>query len=461
MLTEWQLGLGATIQVLIGMTAPVLSVVAAVTAVTTAITYLYQTSESFRSLINEAVGNLLNILSNLYKSCIQPIFDCLYKLYEMILKPLALLISDVFVTTIDALGSIVLSLWNNIFVPFVNFIINILGTAIQGVCDILEGWMPVIEDLIGFLNKLWKEVLKPVAEFIKKGFCGAFSEAKKILVPILGEIEELFSGFVDIIVGLLTLDPSKIEKGWDKVIGVFKNVYDLIYGIFHGIGDWFLQQFNGASEAIANTLSFIKNIPDKITMKVTALKEKAFDTVKSAWDSMKDKTASFKAKVATTWSDLKSKYKSLKDNFKDRTADFKVKLSTIVGNVKNFINSIIKSVNKNIIAKLDFSIKVPDWLGGGKWGWKAPRIPQLAYGGVVNKATLGVFGEAGTEAVIPLKNNTEGHDLIASLIGERMPQSDGGGTYIIQLVTETGEVLTQKIIKNIKDYEKRTGRPAF
>ena len=89
-------------------------------------------------------------------------------------------------------------------------------------------------------------------------------------------------------------------------------------------------------------------------------------------------------------------------------------------------------------------------------------MQYLAQGGVVNRATLGVFGEAGTEAVIPLKRNTQGLDLIAQKLAERLPLGgDTGGTYVINLVLENGKILTKMIIDNIKEYEVQTGKPVF
>lgn len=57
---------------LTGMTAPVMGIVAGVAAVTAALVYLYQTSDSFRSLVNEALENLLSILTNIWNSLLKP-----------------------------------------------------------------------------------------------------------------------------------------------------------------------------------------------------------------------------------------------------------------------------------------------------------------------------------------------------------------------------------------------------
>lgn len=51
--------------------------------------------------------------------------------------------------------------------------------------------------------------------------------------------------------------------------------------------------------------------------------------------------------------------------------------------------------------------------------------------------------------------------MIANKLLENMPVKQGDGTYLIQLVLEDGTVLAKKLIKNIKDYEIMTGKPAF
>jgi hypothetical protein len=50
-----------------------------------------------------------------------------------------------------------------------------------------------------------------------------------------------------------------------------------------------------------------------------------------------------------------------------------------------------------------FEVKIPGWVPkwGGK-GWEMPDLPKFADGGIVTGPTVGLIGEAGPEAVIPL-----------------------------------------------------------
>lgn len=71
----------------------------------------------------------------------------------------------------------------------------------------------------------------------------------------------------------------------------------------------------------------------------------------------------------------------------------------LTGSFKSAINTIIGWWNN-----LSFSIDIPDKIPGmpDSFSITTPNIPMLANGGIVNKPTLAVIGEAGAEAVIPL-----------------------------------------------------------
>ncbi len=83
----------------------------------------------------------------------------------------------------------------------------------------------------------------------------------------------------------------------------------------------------------------------------------------------------------------------------------------ITSAIKGAINTIIQTVNGMINALNKVSFKIPDWfpVGGGKnFGFNIPNIPKLAEGGIVTKPTLALIGEAGPEAVVPLKRGAAG-----------------------------------------------------
>ena len=94
---------------------------------------------------------------------------------------------------------------------------------------------------------------------------------------------------------------------------------------------------------------------------------------------------------------------------------------------KDFVNVIISGVNVLIKGLNKVSFDIPDWvpaIGGNKFGFNIPLIPKLAQGGVIDKPTLAMVGEAGKEAVMPLENNTAWIDKLADKLSGKMQASN-------------------------------------
>lgn len=91
---------------------------------------------------------------------------------------------------------------------------------------------------------------------------------------------------------------------------------------------------------------------------------------------------------------------------------------------KGFINLMIDGINALLKGLNKINIDIPEWLGGGKIGFDIPLIPKLAKGGIVDKPTLAMVGEAGKEAVMPLENNTGWIDQLAEKLGGKLGASN-------------------------------------
>lgn len=99
----------------------------------------------------------------------------------------------------------------------------------------------------------------------------------------------------------------------------------------------------------------------------------------------------------------------------------------------------IKTLWNNTVGRLSFT--VPSWVPGiGGKGWTAPR---LAAGGIVNRPTIALIGEAGPEAVVPLT-------------GRNAPAM-GGVVINVYALTSNAEV-GQKVWEALSEYERISGR---
>jgi copper chaperone CopZ len=113
------------------------------------------------------------------------------------------------------------------------------------------------------------------------------------------------------------------------------------------------------------------------------------------------------------WTDIKKTFSNVTNAIADGmdkaiTSAMNWVMKKAIGIINGFISAInaaigvinlIPGVSINKIAKLE--------------------VPKMAKGGVVNSATLAMFGEAGKEAVIPLENNTEWMNILADRINQR------------------------------------------
>ena len=291
-----------------------------------------------------------------------------------------------------------------------------------------DGWatyyvQPVVDvtvDIDDIFNKGdYKDVNKALYDMFSDAFGeGAFADA----------FADTFTGWWELISGEYSatewIDGFKAyaKDSWDG----FKKGWDLYY--VKPTVEITSKILDKKKELEKDFKVMTKNIIGKVVEFTADIPQKWAD-LQTSWDGLKNhvknEVANFTAKIPTKWSDLSERWDSLKKNFKDRSVDFTVKLKTAVGSVKNFVNSLIDAINTNIVAKLDFNVKAPAWLGGKKFGWSAPRIQRLAKGGITNGSTLANIGEAGREAIIPLENNTGGLQEIATLISDRMGNSGG------------------------------------
>lgn len=89
----------------------------------------------------------------------------------------------------------------------------------------------------------------------------------------------------------------------------------------------------------------------------------------------------------------------------------------------------------------------------GLSGW--PRISFAARGGVFRSATLTMLGEAGTEAVVPLENNTGWMDVMAQKLGDRLGGTGGGSITVPVYIG--GEKLAETVVNVLNAQTRCTG----
>lgn len=360
MFSNWQLGIGQTIQMLLGVSTPVLAIVAGVAAITAALLYLYQTSDGFRNLVNEAVSNLFGILSNIYNNLLVPLFTFLSDVFTTVIVPLATFISKVFVKAVEAVATIALSFWNNVLTPIANFLVDILAIALQGVIDIWQGWKPIIEQLFDALNWLWDNCLSPLVDFVVGTFTSTFENWGDLINKLIPDVKKIFKGLIDFFVGIFTMD---MDKAWAGIKTIFEGFRNFLKNVFNT--DW--------TKIIGKF-----GVPLNIVM----------GTIKAIWGTIKGifkgiitfLTGVFTGDWKKAWQGIKNIFSSI---VKGIANIFKSPINAIIDGINSFTGGLNK-------------IKIPDWVPvvGGK-GFNIGKIPHLAQGGYVkaNTPQLAMIGD--------------------------------------------------------------------
>lgn len=206
------------------------------------------------------------------------------------------------------------------------------------------------------------------------------------------------------------LNPHQYESSGTKIKKWFGNLWEGIKDVFQNIGTWFKNIFNDAWKAVKGVFSGVGEF------------------FAGVWNTIKKQFSEIGQKIGNAVSNAFSKA-----------------VNWVLDKAIGLINGFIKALNKaiSIINKIPgVDIKKIDML----------EVPQMAKGGIVNSATLALFGEQGREAVVPLENNTEWMDVLANRIAER---NNTPSKIVLML---DGKELGYASINSINGITKQTGK---
>lgn len=220
-------------------------------------------------------------------------------------------------------------------------IMDVLGgimTAFEGLHDtfqmIAEGkdweeigkfiWQGIINGITNFLNWAWtklQEAFWGIVDFVKNLF-GIHSPSTVF--------EELGGYMIDGLLGGIMAGLKNIGA-WIK-----EHILDPILGGITGAVSFFKEAGGKLWDGIKNAYDGAKK---KIIATVTAVKEKAFDTAKKAWDSVKSKVSTLQAKVVNATKNVSDTVKKYWESVKTKTATLTAKAKEAVSGSLSKIKS--------------------------------------------------------------------------------------------------------------------------
>lgn len=333
---------------------------------------------------------------------------------------------------------------------------NGIGTAIENVQNRIAKAIAKIIDHIG------QEKISQAINNISEGF-SAVADVVINIIDFLSANQWILE-FVGTFVGVLTaisvamwavnaaMMASPIT--W-IVLGISAIIAGIVLLITHikEVGQFFQSVFGGVAE-------FLGNICQTIGAFFTGLWEGFKAGVQGAWDFITGifgNLASFFGSIfSSAWEAVKAVFSTGGQIFMGIVDGITSAFRTIVNAIITGINHVVALPFNAINGFLSF-LKGIDILGIKPFDWvgtiDVPQIPLLAQGGVVSGATAAVIGEEGTEAVLPLENNTDNWaGTLANILTEKMAEdgtTGAGGTINVYMTNEINNELDAQEIGRI------------
>lgn len=330
--------------------------------------------------------------------------------------------------------------------------------------EIVKHW----DDIKAAAQAVWtaiKDFFAGIWEGISTAAQNVWNGIKNFFSAVWDGIKAVFQFALAFIVGLLIVGFDAL--GID-IIAVWNNVKQAIADIWEGIKNGFKAAFGFLEDVTKAEIDFIKAAWDSIVSNISAAIEavrQVIETIttaiKAAWDfvwgAIRDYVVTrfneIAEKVRFFLSIVKTAFDAFIEPLKNAWAALWGTLSSIVSSTVEGIKNTVKGMINFVFEKINALINAVNSVaqkGASAVGLTIPSIPTiplLAQGGIVTRPTLAMIGEAGPEAVIPLRPGLAG----AGGFGGISIYVSGNNFYgPNDLADQVGDALMKKLKREIR-----------
>lgn len=323
----------------------------------------------------------------------------------------------------------------NLFKDVTGFIGNVFsgdwGAALDNIINFVSHARILLADLLDFVGYIFGAIIDTIIE--KCGLAGT------PVGDMLTGIKDIVQGALGIISGILTGDLEKMKQ---SVIQMLTGVKTFVFGIW----DWF-------KLVLTSLLDWLDGKTNGRFHEIIELAKTYVSDVIAGVKQIFGGFIDFMTGVFTL--DWEKAWEGIKEIFRGIW-------NTIVGVLEAAVNLIIKGINW-LISKLNsLQIKIPDWLGGGSFGFNIRpiaelQIPRLAKGAIIppNREFMAVLGDQkqGTNIEAPA-------DLIRQIVREEINNFGGGEDITIKFtgdLAQLARVLSPEITRQQRNRQRALG----
>ena len=358
----------------------------------------------------------------------------------------ALLAAFTALTPVIAAISVAMGALNISMLPIIA-VIAAVAAAIAGIIAIIQNWGAITQ----WFGELWNTIctgIGAMVDSLKAWFSNLWMHLQSVWEGICNVVQTAVMLLGSIIQGAIDIITLPFQMIWENCKGIVSSVWEGIKSVVSSAIHAVSSTISSVMGAIKNVISTVWNaISSKVSSVLNAIKTTVstiFNAVKSVassvWNGIKSVISSvvdgIKSKVSSVFNGVKSTVTSIFNGIKSTAASvwngIKDAIIKPVEAAKNAVKGIIDKITGFFSGmKLELpKIKLPHFKISGKLSLSPPSVPHLSIdwykeGGILTKPTvfgmngssLMAGGEAGKEAVLPLKGF---YDQLEHILSSRM-----------------------------------------
>ena len=358
----------------------------------------------------------------------------------------ALLAAFTALTPVIAAISVAMGALNISMLPIIA-VIAAVAAAIAGIIAIIQNWGAITQ----WFGELWNTIctgIGAMVDSLKAWFSNLWTHLQSVWEGICNVVQTAVMLLGSIIQGAVDIITLPFQMIWENCKGIVSSVWEGIKSVVSSAIHAVSSTISSVMGAIKNVISTVWNaISSKVSSVLNTIKttvSTVFNAVKSVassiWNGIKSVISSvvdgIKSKVSSVFNGVKSTVTSIFNGIKSTATSvwngIKDAIIKPVETAKNAVKGIIDKITGFFSGmKLELpKIKLPHFKISGKLSLSPPSVPHLSIdwykeGGILTKPTvfgvngssLMAGGEAGKEAVLPLKGF---YDQLEHILSSRM-----------------------------------------
>ena len=428
-----------------------------VTNVTAFCTTVHDTISTIFNAVKDVVSNVWETIKNVVQVAIMFIVEVVKAAFELITVPFRFIwencrdtiisvwetiksavqtainfVKDNIITPVmNAISATITTVWNAIQTTFTT-VINAIKSAVQTAWNFMKDNVitPVMNAISTTISTVWntiKTTFTTVINAIKSAVQTAWNFMKNsVITPAMNGIKTVITTVWNAIKTAVQTVVNAIKT---TVQTVFNAVKTTVTTIWNAIKTGTSTAWNAVKTAVTTPINAAKSA---VTSAINGIKS----TISSVWNSVKSATSS-------TWNAIKRA------------------ITTPINAAKTAVGNAISAIR----SKFNFSwslphLRLPHPSISGSFSLNPPSVPHFSIswyknGGIMTKPTafgaagdtLLAGGEAGAEAILPLK---QFYDRLGDMLDKKL-DAIMTGTTVYVYVTMDGEVVATKVYSKVEE----------